>query len=397
MVDLPELPVKLTRLEAMAARLGGPPGQARPIEALWEVIAQGGDLGFMELEQLLAAPDWTLARATRLWEISVWQPPIKGALRWKLALALAGLAPEFPPLLIQSAPLDSPLSEMLSGDTQKILQLGWANHRTPSEMFRRAGLPGKLPFIQIAGRDAASIFVQRFRARGQMAGASPESRQDWLLGCLKPLEGDRVIDAVEILLRGIGARDAAELPRMLNWVLERASGVSVDAQRRREEWQGISLYDSLKRWTDARINVLCEGQAVQAVLSRARRTESLTVDEKSAIDLYGRIQFWGHYATRIKNVRAREEILLLDLGGVVVVEWLASERGTGLIPPHLQPHIFGEQAISTALVASYENSVLAHHEGWPQRLAEAIKGWRVIPDDGLKQLAGVPVDPRARR
>jgi hypothetical protein len=366
--NVPALP----RPEALSALAGNFGSDAlyvlRDTPAIVEALKAGHFVSKPEI--------WALLKDTSCWKEPVlaaelsrllWKAAADKRLRtllgWKVAMGQA------PKELVQQAPKEGLLGELLQNDPLDFAGRCLLLDRTPGEWFKKAGLPFKIPFVQQADLDAVYAFVNIGRS----------DRQSWLIRCITELQPENQQVAVEGLLNRLSGEGVLELHELRAAVLAfEGIQLSPRAERRRFEWAGVERFSKLQQ--------LWQEKAVP-----------------------GRLLFWSNYAARLRSLmlliqkedgwhplmqEAQEEppgLVLLDFTHLIVVEDFQSRR-IGLVTElkieQLRPPI-SEDTLEKLV---FEWVILT--PDWAALLYQQLKSQGIEPSEGLKRFRGCLTDAR---
>lgn len=282
----------------------------RPIDALLALLAagEGQRIGLMEWVMLLRRkqewdgrhPDRSRASARAIWREALGNLPLERLLCWRLALRAGGLGearlPDslwdtFDEYAGQRADTSGTrlLKALIERDWSMIATLVLREQSPVQSVFARAGLPPLLPVVDAIHRALVPAFLDSNRTKATANG---------LLRCIQGLRTDARVEAVEQLVLGIDAADAADWPKLHAWVLGRFGPHAADslwyrlspqAQARLQTWLSAARYRDFER--------------IVELITRRKPDKALSEeDQKDIKRLKSRSKFWANYRSRFEGL-----------------------------------------------------------------------------------------------
>ena len=294
--------------------------------------------------------------------------------------------------------------KVLKGDktAYNLAKLSWQYLRTPPDILEYAALPRWLKEAETALDCVAEIF-----AKNQVSG-NPEV--EWLLRCLKQMQSQQQVVAVEELLTKIPRGMVNRLPKLIEWLCEQYFPNDNNGK-----WHQLSdaAKAALSRW----IGTVNYGyfQTLVDLLVRM-----LKLPEEEWRKMEQRRDFWANYSDRIQRIRLLSpqssvtalgyqlqikvdilaedssdttEICIFDLGNYYLIEFL---RGRGsearLIKrtPQMELLLFYPTKLSVKKLRNVGGEVCDRVFQWQASCQRWLSKHNIRPNADTEYFKGLP-------
>lgn len=370
------------RLKAAAQRASGEgaglllqdarPRPVRDVDTLMNLVWQGGYFQLRPIEWLLLVKykhGWDerfpgLAEKTSclIWEAAVKQVGVRRLLWRKLALlratgqgglspSIAGTFPHFEALTAGTFSLPCRLLQALSagqGAAQALLEISQAQRIPPPVLMRSFDLPGSLPPVRDALKQAVVDWLAR---RSHPVGKGGE----WLVACLEAMTREEQVRAVEVVGKKMSREEATTHPALMAWVKARFSRrseddslwahLTVEGRRALREWVGAVNYRTFERLIEDLLGVPSSRELFQA--------HEINQLEK-------RRWFWRNYSDRFAQLR----ILLSETAVTAARRGIVDGRDVAVLDARdMQPGLEKTQATEVCIFDFDEMLVIEFFRG----------------------------------
>ena len=289
---------------------GPPPFPLRSIDELLELLDSGKGQQIRLLEWVMWLrgkqawdqdhPDRAQSTACALWREALGNARLERLLNWRLALRAGGLDKArltdslwdtFNEYAEQRSdvPVVRLLKGMIGSEWSTIAAMAMQQRVRVQSLFTRLRLPSLLSVIDEINAALVPVFLQSPRTK---------TAAHWLLSCIQGLDTDAQVDAVEQLVRGVDAAEAADWSALHTWVLSRFgphaenslwSRLSAEAQQTLQTWLSAARYRDFER--------------IVRLLTRHPPDDALSEeDQKDRKRLKNRSKFWANYRSRFEGL-----------------------------------------------------------------------------------------------